>query len=259
MTTLMLACGMLRPELEMLCARMAAPPAISYLEVGLHDVPDRLRAALQNAVDTVERENKGELTILYGYTLCGRGLCGVHAGRATLVIPRLHDCVPLFLGITPREALARVPGPRLWISAGMQDRLTRSLLNIDERRAEYETKFGPLKAARLLQAERRLFENYTELCYIRWTDLLPSRAADAKKIADYLALHYSETEGATGYLAELLAGGKDPEKFLHLAPGQTLAMDADGVIQAASCTPDGMPLDKAGHRGGQRQGPNRED
>ena len=46
MTTLMLACGMLRPELEMLCARMAAPPAISYLEVGLHDVPDRLRAAL---------------------------------------------------------------------------------------------------------------------------------------------------------------------------------------------------------------------
>ena len=54
MTTLMLACGMLRPELEMLCARMAAPPAISYLEVGLHDVPDRLRAALQNAVDTVK-------------------------------------------------------------------------------------------------------------------------------------------------------------------------------------------------------------
>lgn len=235
MTTLMLACEILRPELEMLCARMTAPPAITYLEVGLHDVPDKLRAAFQQAVDTLEREHEGPLTILCGYTLCGMGLCGAKASRATLVIPRVHDCVPLFLGITPKEALERVPGPKLWVSAGMQGKLISSLLNLDEHRAEYEKRFGPARADRLLAMEKRMFENYAELCYIRWADMQPSRAADAKKIADYLALHYSETEGSTSYLAELLAGGKDPEKFLHLAPGQTIAMDAEGGIQAVPC------------------------
>ncbi len=239
MTTLMLACGILQPELEMLCARMTAPPAITYLEVGLHDVPDKLRAAFQETVDAMERENEGELTILCGYTLCGRGLCGVHASRATLVIPRVHDCVPLFLGITPKEALARVPGPTLWISAGMQGKLTSALLAIDEHRSEYEKKFGPARAVRLLEAEKRMFANYTDLCYIRWVDMPPSRAADAKKIADYLSLRYAETEGSTGYLAELLAGGHDPEKFLQLKPGQTVAMDVDGGIQAVAYEPDG--------------------
>ncbi len=240
MTTRMLACDILRPELEMLCARMAEPPAITYLEVGLHDVPDKLRAAFQEAVDAMEDENEGELTILCGYTLCGRGLCGVQANRATLVIPRLHDCVPLFLGITPKEALVRVPGPTLWISAGIQGKLTSALLAIDEHRSEYEKKFGPARAARLLEAERRMFANYTKLCYIRWADMQPSRAADAKKIADYLSLPYAETEGSTGYLAELLAGGYDPEKFLRLEPGQTIAMDMDGGIQAVCCEAGGI-------------------
>ncbi len=237
MRTVMLACEMLRLELDLLAGRMTNPPEIFYLDMKLHHTPDKLRKVLQEHVTALERETEGPLTVLFGYALCGRALCGVTPGRARLVIPRVHDCVPLFLGLPPKEALRTVPGPILWISPGVQGDLSKYLLQDDPvRLAELEKKYGPVRAAKLLAAERRMFENYERVCYIRWNEVGEGHVPDAQRVAKGLALRYTEYEGSSGYLAELLAGGKDPEKFLHLTPGQTLDMDTDGGI-CASCVP----------------------
>ena len=72
---------------------------MNFLEQRLHDYPEKLRSAFQGLVDAFEQENDGPLAVLCGYGLCGRGLSGVHASRATLVFPKLHDCIPLLLGL----------------------------------------------------------------------------------------------------------------------------------------------------------------
>lgn len=236
MQTFMLACEMLQLELDVLAARMPGAPPITYLDMKLHHTSDKLRGTLQEHIACFERETDGPLRILCGYALCGRALCGVRASRATLVIPRLHDCVPLFLGLEPKEALAAVRGPTLWLSPGVRGNLSKYLLREDpERLAELEKKYGAVKAGRLLAAEKRMFENYTRACYIRWAELGDAYVPDARKVADSLSLRYAETEGASGYLAELLAGGEDSAKFLHLAPGQSIDMDMEGQICAVNC------------------------
>lgn len=238
MNTLVLACEVLRPELEMLAASMRDPPPMRFLEQRLHDYPDMLRGAFQEIVDSFERENAGPLTVLCGYGLCGRALCGVHASRATLVFPKLHDCIPLLLGLAQKDANAASSreGATYWISPGW---LTYFLipfhLEPHRRFAEYEQKFGAVKAARMVKAENALLVDYKQACHIRWPEMGDAYVPDAKRVAGETRLPYSEMKGSSGYLAELLHGGTDPEKFLHLAPGQTIDMNVDGAICSISC------------------------
>ncbi|MFR4118912.1 MAG: DUF1638 domain-containing protein [Bilophila wadsworthia] len=98
---------------------MRNPPPINFLEQRLHDYPEKLRSAFQGLVDAFEQENDGPLAVLCGYGLCGRGLCGVHASRATLVFPKLHDCIPLLLGLDQKGANASSrEGATYWIGPG---------------------------------------------------------------------------------------------------------------------------------------------
>lgn len=227
-----IACEVLRPELEMLSADMQSPPPMTFLEQKLHDYPDKLRSTFQEFVHTFEQEDPGPLTILCGYGLCGRALCGVHASRATLVFPRIHDCIPLLLGLGQKEANASSrEGGTYWITPGwLKYFLIPFHLESYRRFALYEEKFGAAKAARMVKAEDALLKNYTKACHIRWPEMGDTYVPEASEVARVTSLPYAEIRGSSAYLGELLSGGKDPEKFLHLSPGQTIDMDVEGTI-----------------------------
>lgn len=239
MTTVLLACEVLRPELEMLAATMAAPPEMRFLEQRLHDYPEVLRTGVQAAIDSIEQETRGELTILCGYALCGRGLCGVTTQRATLVLPRLHDCIPLLLGASQAETKASSrEGATFWITPGWLKYLLIPFYGESHRRFElYAKKAGPVKAAKMIKAENALLSAYKKFCHIRWPEMGETWVEEAQKIAGIANLPYSEIAGRSDYMAELLAGGKDPEKFLHLAPGESADLDENGVVIAVACPP----------------------
>lgn len=232
MNTVIIACEVLRPEMELLAQNMPEPPAMLFLEQKLHDYPDKLRDTFQEHVNTFENQYQGPLTILCGYGLCGRALCGVRSSRATLVFPRLHDCIPLLLGSMRQDANASSrESATYWITPGwLTSFLIPFHLEAHQRFALYEKKFGPAKAARMVKAEDALLVNYKNACHIRWAEMGDTYVADAREVANATALPYSETVGSSGYLAELLHGGNDLEKFLRLAPGQTIDMNTDGAI-----------------------------
>lgn len=69
MKTLLIACEVLRPELEVLASDMRNPPPMNFLEQRLHDYPEKLRSAFQGLVDAFEQENDGPLAVLCGYGL----------------------------------------------------------------------------------------------------------------------------------------------------------------------------------------------
>lgn len=234
MHTVVLACETLRPELELLTAELPNPPETRYLEQGLHSYPDRLRAAFLAAVAEFEAKIPGPLTIICGYGLCGRALSGVYARRAILVFPRLHDCIALLRGLKPHENKASSQeGRTYWISPGfLKYFMIPRHLGTDGRLAMFEKKYGPARAARLLAAENALYKNYTQACHIRWAEMREAYVPDARKVAESVSLPYTEVTGSSWYMAELLAGGENPEYFLRLQPGQTIDMDVDGGIHA---------------------------
>ncbi len=239
MKTLIIACEVLRPELELLARDMPDAPPMEFLEQRLHDFPEKLRAGVQERVTAFEQENEGPLSIIMGYGLCGRGLAGVYATRATLIFPRLHDCIPLLLGVGQTEANCTVSsreGATYWITPGWLKYFLIDFHVSDKRFRMYAEKFGEARAARMVKAENALLSTYKGTCHIRWPEMGDEYLEDAKKVAQAVELPYTEVEGASGYMLELLQGGKDLNKFMHLAPGQTIDMDVTGTICAVDCS-----------------------
>ena len=233
MAVVLLACQIFKREHELLSKEIAHLPETRFLETGLHNQPDVLRAAVQKEVDAFEaRHSEEPLTILMGYGLCGRALCGVHARRATLVFPRVHDCISLLLGLehSKENAFSR-EGAVYWISPGFLEYFQIDLhLHYDKRFALYEEKFGTAKATRMMKAEKALYKNYAHAGHIVWPEMGDLYVDTAQKVATEVGIPYVEYPGRSAFLRELLEGGHDEKRFLRLEPGQTIDMDPDGGL-----------------------------
>jgi hypothetical protein len=86
-----LACGVLE---DLLGKRLPRDMPTTWMDVALHNSPKKLAVALQERLDALPEPS----TVLLGYGLCGNGLVGVKSGPHTLIVPRTHDCVAIFLG-----------------------------------------------------------------------------------------------------------------------------------------------------------------
>ncbi len=72
---------------------------VEFLPQGLHNFPDSeaMRSKIQETINTYEQKKEYDCIIL-GYGLCGGGVEGLKAEKASLVIPLVHDCIPILLG-----------------------------------------------------------------------------------------------------------------------------------------------------------------
>lgn len=231
----LLCCEVFRPELEWLAASLPAPPAIRYLEQGLHDHPDELRRQAGAAIH--ELEAQGAARIVLGYGLCGRSLTGVTSRRATLVMPRVHDCIPVLLGC-PQNDLPPISqdGSTYWMSPGwLRYSQLEFIRSRRERYDDYLQRFGSENADFLMAQERQWLASYTNACLIRHAGFPRQEEVerDARLVAEDSGLPYRSTAGGTDFLRALLAGGTD-ERFLTLWPGQTPDVDADGNLVAVA-------------------------
>lgn len=231
-----IACEVMRDELEMLCAGLKEAPPLHFLRQGLHDTPKLLREELQHAILSVEAQHPQLTRLILGYGLCGKGLDGVTAGRCELVIPRVHDCIPLLLGSVSahRSAHSRECGT-YWFSPGW---LTWSVLpyldNRSTRLAHYTEKYGPDHAALLMEMEDGVLANYTRACLIEWPGLGEPYREMAAEAAHRSHLPLESMEGSPGYLKALLSGPWEDARFVRIPAGCTIcqSMDTEEVMHA---------------------------
>jgi N-methylhydantoinase A/oxoprolinase/acetone carboxylase beta subunit len=92
-----IACGVLATDLRHVTSELNLPISVEYLSDGLHTRPDDLRKRLQERIDRVSTAFRGERIVL-GYEVCGLSAAGLQARHVPLVIPRVNDCITLFLG-----------------------------------------------------------------------------------------------------------------------------------------------------------------
>ena len=113
-----IACGVLARDIQRTLQRFDSNISTQFLPGGLHERPNELRSKLQEAIDRESALKRAD-RIAIGYGLCGLGTVGVTAREIPLLIPRVHDCVALFLGSDAayKEQFAKYPGT-YYISAG---------------------------------------------------------------------------------------------------------------------------------------------
>jgi hypothetical protein len=203
------------------------------LDFGLHLNPDDLKRVLQEAIDQASQEAD---TILLGYGLCSMAVVGLKASGCTLVVPRVDDCIAIFLG--SREAYtsqaSREPGT-YYLTKGWIE-VSDTLLDEYQRLVE---RYGEALADRMMKL---MLKNYTRLAYIDTGHRDQARYQDfARRVADRFQLRYEEIEGADTLVRKLLLGPWDGD-FVVAEPGQTITYaDFRTGTRTASNTLGAMP------------------
>ncbi len=231
-TYIIIACEVFRPELELLSQKMQNPPLIKFLKQGLHDTPDNLRKEVQALIDEVERTS-APANIVLAYGLCGRGISGVSTKKALLIIPKVHDCIPLLLGCgIDKEVRPEAFSKTYWLSAGwIKYSALDFIIEKEARYKKYIEDYGQDSADYLMETEQGWKSNYTTVSMIKWKELHTEQLVkEAMYIADDMKLPYNEVEANTCFVQELLEGGQNQEHFFHIKSGKTIDINKDGFI-----------------------------
>ena len=208
--TKVIACATVIEEMRPL---LPAKMMYEILDFGLHLNSDNLRDALQTAIDAASAQAN---TILLGYGLCSMAVVGLKATNCTLVVPRVDDCIAIFLGSRTayKEQSSQEPGTyyltKGWIEVG------------DTPFEEYKRlveHYGEARAKRMIKL---MLKHYTRLAYIDTGQHDQERYRDyARRTAKQFELRYEEISGSNTLVKKLLFGPWDDD-FVVIQPGQTI-------------------------------------
>lgn len=187
------------------------------MDYGLHRAPARLNQSLQAAIDDIETAGQ----IILGYGLCGNGLDGIKAGKHTLIIPRVDDCIALLLG--SRRAYLRemqkAPGT-YYLNEGWLESGSHPLKEY----LEYKEKYGVEEAAWIMDQQYRNYERLVLVAHSQ-DDLTKYRpqALEISRYCQQWGMRYEEILGSDGYIRRLAEIIEDPDKadddFVVVPPG----------------------------------------
>lgn len=114
MDTVLIGCGALEAEVRKVSAVLPRPPRLIFIQAAWHDKPADQRAALQQELDAVGPEVR---RVLLAYGMHDRAIKELVTHDFTLIVPRMDDCTPLFLG--SGEKIAKTPHiPSFFLTAG---------------------------------------------------------------------------------------------------------------------------------------------
>lgn len=215
--------------IEEMAPRMPDAMAREVLDFGLHFRPGGLQAALQAAIDA----SVGYETLLLGYGLCSRGVVGLRATTARLVIPRVDDCIAIFLGSRHDYARQQRQEPGTYY-------LTKGWIEVKDSPldgiAELTPKYGEVKAERIM---RVMLKNYTRVAFIDTgayeIEHYRSRAQENARRFD---LRYEEIKGRPSLVEKLLFGPWD-EECVVVEQGGVLEYEA--FVADGHVPPAGLP------------------
>ncbi|UCC17207.1 MAG: DUF1638 domain-containing protein [Dehalococcoidales bacterium] len=220
--TKILACAVVIEELR---SKLSEGIDCEVLDFGLHRSPEQLRTKLQELIDESAEYNN----IVLAYGLCGMAIIGLVSKTSNLIVPRVDDCIAIFLG--SRKAYLKEqhdhPGSLFlskgWIDGRIDD--TSPTIQIFER---LSNKYGIERAKRMMQVyqEKQPLRHYKRLAFISTsseTDLDGFKTI-ARERADSLGLDYDEINGSTA-LIENIACGSWNENFVVKMPGQRISVE----------------------------------
>lgn len=192
------------------------PAGMTYqaLDFGLHVTPEKLRSKLQEEIDVASAEAD---TLILGYGLCSLAVVGLKATACTLVVPRVDDCIAIFLGSQAayQQQAGQEPGTYY---------LTKGWIEVNDTPfAEYDQlveRYGPERADRMIKL---VLKNYTRLAFIDTGCYEQERYREyARHVARRFGLRYEEIPGSTALIRKMLYGPWD-DGFVIARPGDVIS------------------------------------
>ncbi len=231
-----ISCAVLALDLKRAARQMGLEIETIFLEAGLHERPNRLREKLQAAIDKTSTYKSCE-RIVIGYGVCGRGTIGIQSQNIPLVIPKVHDCIAMFLGgdAAFRKEFKRYPGT-YYISAGWYEEKTEPFsqqkksayygdkkLNYDE----LVERFGEKAAKETFRFLNTWKNNYQRAGFIETGVKSSSKYEDyAREMAEAYGWKFEKLPGDQGLLKKVLFTERSTDEVLVVPPQHVIEFDA---------------------------------
>jgi hypothetical protein len=231
-----IACAVLALDIKTAAKKLGIDIGVKFLEGGLHERPNVLREKLQASIDEISASGRCN-RIVAGYGVCGRGTVGIKTKDIPLALPKVHDCIALFLGgdAVYRREFKKYPGT-YYISAGWYEEKTephsqrkRSAYYGDEKLNydELAEKFGKEAAEETFKFLSTWQKNYQRAAFI---ETGAKRSPKYEKYAREMAQEYDWTyEKITGdpiLIEKLLTADETTDEILVVPPNHVVEFDA---------------------------------
>ncbi len=207
MKTAIVSCRTLETELTAALRRTGGDYTVSWLESGLHNVPQKLFQQLDELLSSLEADR-----VLLAMGFCGNAIAGLRTGDYELIVPRADDCITLLLGSPSRRAEIAKRLSAYFLTEGWM-RGERNLW------VEYQysvKKFGEKTARKLADM---MFGHYRTLALLdTGLDDMDALLEETRIIAQTLDLEQKVVPATVRFLEELLTGPWNEERFLRVPP-----------------------------------------
>jgi Protein of unknown function (DUF1638) len=220
--TVVLSCQVLQDMLTRLLPEGLAQD-VTYMDYGLHRVPGKMTPALQEVLDNIEAPS----LVVLGYGLCGNGLKGLKAGKHTLLVPRVDDCIALLLG--SRRAYIRefesVPGT-YYLSKGWLESGSHPLKEYEE----YVPRYGEKEAMWIMDQQYQHYERLVLVAHNQADlDAYRPQALEVARFCERWGMRYEEIHGSDEYVRRLVEVAADLDQadgnFLVIPPGGEICQE----------------------------------
>lgn len=188
--------------------------AYHVMDFGLHINPEKLKKALQGAIDSTEPDIH---TLVFGYGLCAQAVVGLESRERTLVVPRVDDCIGIFLGSDTeyKRQFKNVPGTyyltKGWIEVGSSPFHEYEAMTV---------KYGEKRAQSIMG---QILKNYKRLALINTgQDNMETYRNYTQTQALKFGLTFEEIPGSHTLITKMLFGPLDND-FVIIPPGNTIA------------------------------------
>lgn len=231
----LIGCKIFEREIASIIYRCKNQIDITLLQQKLHDRPEKLKAIIQSEIDAIDSDchrysnttaDKPFDAILLGYGLCTGVVTELSSKKYPLVIPRVHDCISLFMGDRDKyEKYYKNHTGTFYYTPGFVE--CCDVMKLDNQWDQVylfhlkRHNGNKRKARRLVEIEKSLTINYNSMAYIKWDDLpFPEYEEKVSRLAKEKNWTYDLIEGSNALLKKLVDGKWDKESFLIVPPEQ---------------------------------------
>lgn len=216
MKEVLIVCRMMEAETRAALEQTGSAAEVIWMDKGLHNKPEHLREELQAAMDAAEAERHPD-RVLLGYGFCGNAMDGLRAGNYELILPRIDDCITMFIGSRQRKAELEGGVGTMFQTSDWTESTDKSLLGARDRLIE---KYGEDDGQYLYDM---MYGNYRRIAVLD-THCYPLEPVveQAEAVAAALGFECRVFDASNDFLRRLLAGPWDDGSFIVKSPGEVI-------------------------------------
>jgi len=231
-----IACAVLAVDMKHSAARLGLDIEYKFLEAGLHNNPKLLKEKLQAAIDEISASGICS-RIIIGYGICGKGTIGVQSRDIPMVIPKVHDCIALFLGGDQayKDEFKKYPGT-YYLSAGWCEEKTEPVsqrkqwTNFGDKKlnfTELSDTYGKDAAQKTFDFLNSWQKNYQRAAFIETgVKKSPPYEKLAVEMAEEYNWKYEKIKGNQDLIEKLIGADQSTSDVLFVPPDHVIGFDA---------------------------------